>query len=388
MTESPWTAPGSASPPTVTPPPPYAAGPGPSWQATPQPPQASPPPPPPSAWRPAVDFRPGIIPLRPLQLGDLFGAVFKAIRGNVAATVGLAALTSAVALVPFTALGTWIASLDTTTLDESFGAEAPLGPGAFASYLPSLASAISSIMLAGFLAYVIGQAVLGRKVTMGETWRGTKGRLLALIGATVLVSLAMGLVLTIGFGLPVGIGVYAAASGADLGGGAIAVLVVLALLWLLILIAALIVVMTRLSFATSAIVLERLPVLASLRRSWTLVGTPTRKPFWRIFGLRLLTAMLVGAASSVVMVPLMIVMMIVMFALLDNGGTLGDVYMLQTVLTGVIGIIAGALTTPFTAGLDALLYVDARMRTEGLDVTLMRAAEGTIAPPWQAAEQA
>ena len=198
----------------------------------------------------------------------------------------------------------------------------------------------------------------------------------------------MGLVLTIGFGLPVGIGVYAAASGADLGGGAIAVLVVLALLWLLILIAALIVVMTRLSFATSAIVLERLPVLASLRRSWTLVGTPTRKPFWRIFGLRLLTAMLVGAASSVVMVPLMIVMMIVMFALLDNGGTLGDVYMLQTVLTGVIGIIAGALTTPFTAGLDALLYVDARMRTEGLDVTLMRAAEGTIAPPWQAAEQA
>ena len=119
-----------------------------------------------------------------------------------------------------------------------------------------------------------------------------------------------------------------------------------------------------------------------------LVGTPTRKPFWRIFGLRLLTAMLVGAASSVVMVPLMIVMMIVMFALLDNGGTLGDVYMLQTVLTGVIGIIAGALTTPFTAGLDALLYVDARMRTEGLDVTLMRAAEGTIAPPWQAAEQA
>ena len=368
MTESPWTAPGSASPPTVTPPPPYAAGPGSSWQATPQPPQA---PPPPSAWRPAVDFRPGIIPLRPLQLGGLFRAVFKAIRGNVAATVGLAALTSAVALVPFTALGTWIASLDTTTLDESFGAEAPLGPGAFASYLPSLASAISSIMLAGFLAYVIGQAVLGRKVTMGETWRGTKGRLLALIGATVLVSLAMGLVLTIGFGLPVGIGVYAAASGADLGGGAIAVLVVLALLWLLILSAALIVVMTRLSFATSAIVLERLPVLASLRRSWTLVGTPT-----------------VGAASSVVMVPLMIVMMIVMFALLDNGGTLGDVYMLQTVLTGVIGIIAGALTTPFTAGLDALLYVDARMRTEGLDVTLMRAAEGTIAPPWQAAEQA
>ena len=275
MTESPWTAPGSASPPTVTLPS-VCRGAGAIVASHPQPPQASPRHPHrrPHGARPWTS--PGIIPLRPLQLGDLFGAVFKAIRGNVAATVGLAALTSAVALVPFTALGTWIASLDTTTLDGP-SALRPRWVGGVRELPPSLASAISSIMLAGFLAYVIGQAVLGAKVTMGETWRGTKGRLLALIGATVLVSLAMGLVLTIGFGLPVGIGVYAAASGADLGGGAIAVLVVLALLWLLILIAALIVVMTRLSFATSAIVLERLPVLASLRRSWTLVGTPTRE---------------------------------------------------------------------------------------------------------------
>ena len=57
-----------------------------------------------------LEFRPGIIPLRPLTLGDLYGAVTKAIRGNVAATIGLALVTSLVCLVPTTALGAWVAS--------------------------------------------------------------------------------------------------------------------------------------------------------------------------------------------------------------------------------------------------------------------------------------
>lgn len=333
-----------------------------------------------------MDFRPGIIPLRPLQLGDLFSAVFKAVRGNVAATVGLAALTSVIFLVPFTALGTWVASLDSTALIPSGDptGEMPLGIGAVGTYLPSIASAFSAILLAGFLAYVIGQAVLGRKVSMGETWNGTKSRVPTLIGATLLVGLLTSILLVIGIGIPVGIGVAIVASGADLGGGSIALLVILALLWFVALVVVLVVFMTRLSFMTPAIVLERLGVGASLGRSWRLAGSPRTKALWRLVGLRLLTSIIVGIASSIVTTPLTLIMMFAMFAVAD-GGTLRDMYMLQTVMTGVIGILAGALTTPFTAGIDALLYVDTRIRKEGLDVTLMRAAEGTIPPPWPAA---
>ena len=43
-------------------------------------------------------------------------------------------------------------------------------------------------------------------------------------------------------------------------------------------------------------------------------------------------------------------------------------YVWQAVITGVTGVVAGALTTPVTAGIDSLLYVDERIRREGLDV--------------------
>ena len=432
----PWVAPGSSTPPESAdhgqagpphvgsePPRPYAAPPG--SGSAPPPPYAAPPgfgsaPPPPypaathsvppqgvaphgvapagvpGAWRPAFDFRPGIIPLRPLQLGDLLSGVFKAVRGNVAATVGLAALTSALVLVPFTALGTWIASRDDTPLlpsqadplgpDDPFGGSDPFTAGMFATYLPSIASVVSTILLAGFLAYVIGQAVLGRKVTMGETWAGTKGRLLALVGGTALVSLLSFVVLAIGIGIPVAIGIAIASSGADLGTGGVVVLVLLAIVWLLLLVVAFIVVATRLSFLTPALILERLGVIAALKRSWSLVGGPFRMPLWRVFGLRLLTSIVVGIASSIITTPLTLVMIAAMVALgASEDATFGQLFGLQTLITGLVGILAGALTTPFTAGVDALLYVDARIRQEGLDVTLMQAAQGSAPPPWPAA---
>ena len=49
--------------------------------------------------------------------------------------------------------------------------------------------------------------------------------------------------------------------------------------------------------------------------------------------------------------------------------------MWQAILTGVASLVAGALTTPFTAGVDALLTVDQRIRREGLDVQLIQAAQ-------------
>ena len=67
---------------------------------------------------PALEFRPGVIPLRPLNLGDLYGATIKSIRGNVAATMGLAFVTTLIFLVPTTALGAWVASLETVDFES------------------------------------------------------------------------------------------------------------------------------------------------------------------------------------------------------------------------------------------------------------------------------
>ncbi len=334
------------------------------------------------AWRPAYDFRPGIIPLRPLQLGDLYGAVAKAVRGNVAATVGLAALTSAIVLVPLTAAGSVLAATDTTSLSTVGG---PVGFGTFASWLPNLGTAISGILLAGFMAYVIGQAVLGRKVSLGETWAGTKGRVWRLIGATILIFLiVLGIVLVavVPF-IALFAGILATSSGgSDPGAGSVAGGVLGFLVLFVVLIAAILYVTTRLSFVTPAIVLEGQGVTGGIGRSWRLVGGARRQPFWRLLGIRLLTAMIVSVASSIITIPLVAVMMAVLFSTISQGGSASPLFLAQTIVTGLTGLLAGALTTPFTAGIDALLYVDTRMRREGLDVTLMRAVEGTVPPPW------
>ena len=71
-----------------------------------------------------------------------------------------------------------------------------------------------------------------------------------------------------------------------------------------------------------------------------------------------------------------------MFATASAGGSANSDYVLLQLLTTLGGIVAGALTYPFAASVATLLYVDLRMRKEGLDIELMRAA-GATPPPAQ-----
>jgi hypothetical protein len=409
MSEGPWVAPGSTPPPEQGPPPPSTPPPGyaapppgysspppgysspPPGYAAPPPPGYAPPPPgyaapppgyaapppgypaqgyppaPPAAPRIAgLEFRPGIIPLRPLTLGDLYGAVTKAIRGNVAATIGLALVTSIVCLVPATALGAWIASQETLSIEsDSFGVYGLIG-----NYLPGIGSAVSSIALTGFLAYVIGQAVIGRKVGIGETWDGTKHRLLAIAGAVLVTVVGALLILAVLIGLPVAwlVAIGHAEAGPILLlvlGGLASVLVYL---WL----------WTRLAFVTAVIVLEGRGVASAFARSWQLTSGTA---FWRIFGIRLLTSLIVGMAAYLITLPLTIAGVAIVFA----SGDEGNLFMWQAVLSGLASLISGAITTPFSAGVDALMAIDQRIRREGLDVQLIHAAQQGGPAPWPSA---
>ncbi|WP_404384369.1 glycerophosphoryl diester phosphodiesterase membrane domain-containing protein [Knoellia locipacati] len=367
MSDQGWTAPGGAS--GRPDPDPYAGRPD-----TPPPPQAYPghpsyPPPQPRL----LDFRPGIIPLRPLTMNDLFGGVFRAVRGNVAATVGLAALTSLVFLVPFTALGAWVSSQeDSISLEESVSNEGAGLVGTVGTTIPSIGSWFSTILLAGFLAYVIGQAVLGRKVTAGETWRGTIPRIWALVGATLLTSLIILVTLGAVLAIPIVVLVGGGTAGDD---GTVMAGVGLLILAILLAIPALLFLWTRLAFVTPSVILENLGVGKAFARSWRLTsGTG----FWRLLGIRLLSSIAISIIGSLITAPLAIIGA----ALVFTGIPLDQVYVWQAVITGVTGVVAGAITTPITAGIDALLYVDQRIRREGLDVHLVQTAQGTAAPPW------
>ena len=312
-----------------------------------------------------LEFRPGIIPLRPLGLGDLYGAVTKAVRGNVAATMGLALLTALACLIPFTALGAWVANQETLELDsEEFGLYGTIG-----SSLPTVGSLLASIALTGFLAYVIGQAVLGRKVGIGETWDGTKRRLPALAGAVVLTLVGAVAVIAAILGVPIALAVSQGFNGLT---------VMLLVLAVLLLVVAYLVRWTRTAFVTSVIVLEGRGAFNAFARSWRLTsGTP----FWRILGIRLLTSIIVSTVAQVIVFPIALFGVLGIIAL---GGE-SQIFMWQAVLGGVSGVISAVITTPFSAGVDALLTVDQRIRREGLDVQLIHTAQHGGPAPWPSA---
>jgi len=320
------------------------------------------------AW---LELRPGIVPLRPLRLGDVYGGVVRAIRGNVGSTMGLAAGTTVVFLLPLTALGAWMGSL--STLDS-----VDLGIGMFAPYVPMLGSWLSSILLAGFMAYVIGQGVLGRRVTPRQTLSATVRRIGALLLATLLVVGTMvvlpALVLVAAF-----LGVAAAGS-SDTGTAALLGLVGLGVP------AALVVgllLQSYFAFTTSAVVLERLPAVRAIRRSWALVGSPLRSGFWRILGTRVLTSVIAGTISQMISTPMSMIGL-VLVAVVSGDSLASSYFVITAVLQGVVAILSGILTTPLVAGVDAMLYIDARIRREALDVQLVHADQGDR-PIWQGA---
>jgi hypothetical protein len=86
--------------------------------------------------------------------------------------------------------------------------------------------------------------------------------------------------------------------------------------------------------------------------------------FWRLLGIFLLTVLIVLVAGLVLQIPF------------DIGrAVLGSASAAGIILAGIGGIIVGAITRPVLAGVTVLLYLDMRMRKEGLDLALRDAAQ-------------
>lgn len=343
MSETPgWTSPS----PEDTPPPP-----APGWGAPP------PPGPPPSAqgWSGAAagapswgaqpsgypgaphNAKPGVIPLRPLGLGEILDGAITTMRTYPRATLGFAAVVAAVTqLLSFFLLDTLIRDASTLVTQEDFDAFA--AEAVTFVILLALIGVLASLILSGCLTAVIGQAVLGRPVSLSEAWSRVRPRIWALIGTALLGMLIVigGLLLAV---LP---GIYF---------------------------------LVAFSLATPALILEGQSVTKSLRRSWDLV----KGSWWRIFGILLLTYIIAGIVGQILEIP---------FASIAGGGlgALGADEARQLTTSDLAwasfaGVVSSTITGPFLAGVTVLLYVDRRMRREGLDVTLAANAAQQSAGP-------
>jgi len=123
-----------------------------------------------------------------------------------------------------------------------------------------------------------------------------------------------------------------------------------------------------------AVVLEREGPAQALARSWRLV----RGSFWRVLGITLLAGLIVLVTAGVLQIP---------FGLLAAAAGGGNSLLPSTggnvasiLISAVGGVVAGAVARPISAGVAVLLYVDLRMRREGLDLVLQTAASSGAAP--------
>ena len=106
--------------------------------------------------------KPGIVPLRPLQFGDILDGAVKAVRFNPKSMVGLSALVLAAFLLPSAALGVGTTHLSATFLSR-FGPGSEVFLGVPSSLIQAVSTGLATALLSGLLIHVVGQAVLGRK---------------------------------------------------------------------------------------------------------------------------------------------------------------------------------------------------------------------------------
>jgi hypothetical protein len=311
-------------------------------------------------------IKPGVIPLRPLSLSDIFNGAVAYIRANPKATLGLTTIVVVAAQVLALVLSVGpLAVTGELTSTLTGGDEVPTGV-LVGSTVSSLAGAgatwLSGILLTGMLTVVVGRAVFGASITIGEAWQRLRPRLWALIGFAVLEGFGAMLLGAIGFGIALGVGfafneVAGLIVGIPLGLAVIALLVYLG---------------TMLAFTPSIIVLERLAILPAISRSFKLV----RNDFWRVFGIWLLGQIVAGLVAGAVAVPFSFGGQILLMTASSTVATL-----IALVLLSVGSAIGQIITAPFSAGVVVLLYTDRRIRAEALDLVLQTgAAFGPGAP--------
>lgn len=328
--------------------------------------------PPAAGWVPPP--KPGLVPLRPLTFGEILGASFQVFRRNPRTTFGTALLSQVVLLVVTVVITGGSAFLAFGRVEQALprdrdavlaGAVAIVAASAL---VPIALQVIVTALLQGLFVLETARQTLGERLRLGGLWALAKGRLGTLVAWSALLTAAYVVALALVAGVVV-IGV-AVGSGPSLAVGiGVAVLLGLGLLVL----GAWVTVKTCL--VPSAIMLERMTLGAAVRRSWSL----TRASFWRTFGVIALVFLMIQVASQVVATPFSVLFSVLTGTLAPTGDVTDPTFLALTagtyaVTLGITAVI-GAIGSVLQAASAGLVYVDRRIRTEGLDLELVRYVE-------------
>ncbi|MER7811152.1 hypothetical protein [Streptomyces sp900116325] len=331
--------------------------------------------------------KPGVIPLRPLGLGDILGGAFstmgrywKQLFGVGAAVYGGAlVVVGAAVAIAYSAVSDPLHRVLELSSEESPRSEdiVPLAIALGAVWLVAvLVLMTATAMMYATVPAVLQDAVLGRPTTFGIIWRRAWARVPAVIGTVLLSSLAAAIpvvlmmvafiAMTIAFitldgsgsGVAIAVGILGALATAPLA------------IWLWV----------KFSLAPAAAVFEGQRPVAALRRSSQLV----RGDWWRIFGITLLALLMASVAGYIIQLPFSILGMFPGMIGMESLGSDPNAMAVVVAMSGyLVATLLGQLVSQLVSAtfpqlVTGLLYVDRRMRNENLGPVL---AEAAAVPP-------
>jgi hypothetical protein len=311
----------------------------------------------------------GLVPLRPIPLGLVLGAPFRLQRRAPRTTLGPALVISLVTTT-LAALVAWgltagpQAALDASYYQDYLLAQNLLGTlGVIGGFVPLVLALTGNALLAGAVVVAASRAVVAERVSFrGLRWRLT-GRIGRLAAWAVVVFLVTGGILVLASLGPLALAVSSTAGAgfAFLVGFLESIAIVLVGGYLA----------GRVGFTSHAVALEGLGVAAGIARSWRL----TRRAGWRLFGTQLLIWIVVGLAAGILTLPISWALDLGVGLVFPTGATQAqsEIYSAaRTVVLTAVSAVIGAFGLVMQSVCAALLYLDQRMRVEGLDLTLAR----------------
>jgi hypothetical protein len=285
----------------------------------------------------------GSIPLAPMTIGDLLDAPFTLLRRHLRAMV----LLVAVAVVPAQIIGSYLqramfseglGSLMADPEGFMFSMQADQGSAAAGWLVTGLNTLLLLPLAVGLVSRLVVSSVLGEEVDVGDVLRATGRRLPALLGAWVLALLLLVLPIALVVGL------------LALGGAAVVVGSIMFLPAAIVTVA----IGALVAAAPTAAVVESVGPVQALRRSFRLV----RPRFWGVVGALVLT----GIVASLVQSAVGGLLALLAFGIEFDG---------SWILLAVGSIVSQLLVTPYMITVAALIYVDACVRREALDLRIL-----------------
>jgi len=252
--------------------------------------------------------------LNPRNIGDILGETFRIYGRNFSELLAITAIVLGVLGIIQIIAG--LGSLPVAMTGEGIGALA--GWITAGSIILVVANILGGILVIGALIHAVSQQYLRQRISIGQAYGFAWRRLLDMLGAGILVFLAIGGIILV----------------------SVIVAVFLPAGWILLVVGtcAVIYLMIRWIFFLPAASLENLGPTAALSRSRDLV----KKNWWRVLGITLVVVLISGAIIVILgMIP-------------------------------VVGALLGSiLVTPIFTIAGTLLYYDLRVRKEGYSLEVL-----------------